>query len=493
LSSDAAPPAPHFNPWAALALLCAAQFMVVLDASIVNVALPSIGTALDISQDNLSWVVNAYVLVFGGFLLLGGRLADLLGRRRVFVIGLGIFSAASLLGGLATNETQLIAARAIQGLGGALFSPAALSIITATFRQGADRNKALGAWGAVAGSGGAAGVLLGGVLTDFAGWEWVFWVNVPIGLGACLLAFRLVPESRASEMARNFDLPGAITVTAGLSILVFALVDAESAGWDSTQTIVLLAAAVALLAGFVAIERRAKAPLVPARLVRLATVRGSNIVGLLVGASLFSMFFFVSLYMQQVLGFSPLETGLSYLPLAVTIIISAGVASQLVTRLGFKAVLLVGMTCIAAGLVWFSQISPDGSYVADVLGPSLLAAVGLGFSFVPTTIGAVMGVSDDDTGIASGLINASQQVGGALGLAVLATIATGRTDDAMEAAGGDPAALPAALTDGFQAALAGGAGFALLGLLLAAVLISSADSRRYAEEANGEATAPAVV
>ena len=491
MTSASGAPAPHFNPWAALALLCAAQFMVVLDASIVNVALPSIGTALDFSQDDLSWVVNAYVLVFGGFLLLGGRLADLLGRRRVFVIGLAIFTLASLLGGFAVNETQLIAARAVQGLGGALFSPAALSIITATFRQGSDRNKALGAWGAVAGSGGAVGVLLGGVLTDFAGWEWVLWVNVPIGLAACLLAYRLVPESRASEMSRNFDLPGAITVTAGLSILVYALVDAEAAGWDSTQTIVLLAIAVALIGSFVAIERRAPAPLVPGRLVGLATLRGSNIVGLLVGASLFSMFFFVSLYMQQVLGFSPLKTGLSYLPLALTIIISAGVASQLVTRLGFKPVLMAGMAFIAAGLLWFSQISVDGTYLGDVLGPSLLAAVGLGFSFVPTTIGAVSGVTDDDSGIASGLINASQQVGGALGLAVLATIANGRTDDSLANA----VAPPEALTDGFQAALAGGAGFALLGLVLTAVLISSAESRRFAEETDADAdgTAPVAV
>ncbi len=452
-----------FNPWAALALLCAAQFMVVLDASIVNVALPSIGESLSFSQENLSWVVNAYVLFFGGFLLLGGRLADLLGRRRIFVTGLALFSLASLAGGLATNETQLIVARAFQGLGGALFSPAALSLITAIFRDGSDRNKALGAWGAVAGSGGAAGVLLGGVLTDFAGWEWVLWVNVPIGLAAIALTFRLIPPSSAVGMRRHFDLPGAFSVTAGLSVLVYALVDADSAGWASTQTIVLLAVAAALLTAFVGVERRAPSPLVPGRLVRLGTVRGSNVVGLLVGASLFSMFFFVSLYMQQVLGFSPLKTGLSYLPLALTIIVSAGVASQLVTRLGFKPVLMVGLLFIAAGLLWFSRISADGGFAADVLGPSLLAAIGLGLSFVPVTIGAVAGVSDEDGGVASGFINASQQVGGALGLAVLATIANGRTADVMTAAGGDPAALPGALTEGFQTAFVVGAGFAVLG------------------------------
>ncbi len=471
-----------YNPWLALALLCVAQFMVVLDASIVNVALPSIGADLDFTQENLSWVVNAYVLVFGGFLLLGGRLADLLGRRRVFVAGLLLFSAASLAGGFAANDTQLVIARAAMGLGGALFSPAALSIITAMFKDGADRNKALGAWGAVAGSGGAAGVLLGGVLTDLAGWEWVFWVNVPIGVLTAILAFRLIPESRATEIPRNFDLPGAVTVTAGLTILVYALVDADSAGWGSTQTVVLLAAAVGLLLSFVAIERRADAPLVPQRLVQLSTVRASNIIALLVGASLFSMFFFVSLYMQQVLGFSPLKTGISYLPLALTIILSAGVASQLVTRLGFKPVLMVGLAFIAAGLVWFAQISVDGTYAADVLGPSLLAAVGLGFSFVPVTIGAVSGIERDDAGLASGLINASQQIGGALGLAILATIANGRTDSLIEAAGGDPAALPGALTEGFQLAFLVGAGLALLGLLLTTLLISGEDSRRYAQE-----------
>ena len=467
------------SPWIAVILLCAAQFMVVLDASIVNVALPSIGEALDFSQSNLSWVVNAYVLVFGGFLLLGGRLADLLGRRRVFITGLLIFSAASLAGGLATNETQLIVARAVQGLGGALFSPAALSIITATFREGSDRNKALGAWGAVAGSGGAVGVLLGGVLTDLVGWEWVFWVNVPIGVLVAALAMRIVPESRASEMHRSFDLPGAISVTAGLSILVYALVDADSAGWGSAQTIVLLAVAAVLLSAFVGIERRAAAPLVPERLVKLGSVRGSNAVGLLVGASLFSMFFFVSLYMQQVLGFSPLKTGLSYVPLAVTIILSAGLASQIVTRIGFKPVLMVGTLLIAAGLLWFSRISVDGSFASDVLGPSLLAAVGLGFSFVPTTIGAVSGAGRDDAGVASGLINASQQIGGALGLAVLATLANGRTDDLIAGGGSDP---KTALTEGFQVAFLGGAGFALLGFLLAATMISSSDSRRYSED-----------
>ncbi|HVE68364.1 MAG TPA: MFS transporter [Solirubrobacteraceae bacterium] len=473
--------------WYALALLAVAQFVVVLDASIVNVALPSIGEDLKFSQENLAWVVNAYVLTFGGFLLLGGRMADLLGRRRVFIGGLILFAVASLAGGFAQTEGQLIAARAVQGLGAAILSPAALSIVTTIFSEGADRNRALGVWGAVAGSGGAAGVLLGGVLTDALGWEWVLFVNVPIGVGAAVLATRLIPESRAEqEGKRSFDVAGALTVTAGLSLLVYALVDATDAGWGSTQTIALLAVAVALLAAFVAIELRAAQPLVPFRFFRLRTVTGSNVVALLIGASLFSMFFFISLYMQQVLGYEPLKAGLAYLPLALTIMASAGVASQLTTRVGFKPVLMVGLLFVAGGLVWFSQVSPGGTYVGDVLGPSLLAAIGLGLSFVSVTIGAVAGVTEHDSGLASGLINTTQQIGGALGLAILATVANSRTDDVMSATGGNPAGLANALTEGFQSAFAVGAGFALLGLGLAFVLIRGRDSREHVERAAGE-------
>ncbi len=465
--------------WIGLALLCVAQFVVVLDASIVNVALPTIGADLEFSQDDLSWVVNAYVLTFGGFLLLGGRMADLLGRRRVFMGGLLLFAAASLAGGLAESSGVLIAARAVQGLGAALLSPAALSIVTTTFRDGAERNKALGAWGAVAGSGGAAGVLLGGVLTEYAGWEWVLWVNVPIGIGAALLAPRLLAESHAESESRSFDIAGAISVTAGLAILVYALVDAPDAGWGSTQTIVLLAAAVALLGAFVAIESRAKSPLVPFSIFRLRTLTGANVVGLLTGASLFSMFFFISLYMQNVLDFSAIKAGLSYLPLAVTIIISAGIASQLVTKIGFKAVMAAGMLFIAAGLAWFGQISVDGSFVSDVLGPSLLAAVGLGFAFVPVTIAAVSGVEPRQAGLASGLINTSQQVGGALGLAVLATVAFTQIDDAAAAAGGAPSL--AVLTDGYADAFLVGCGIAVLGFIAALTMIKSSDSRAHVE------------
>ncbi len=465
--------------WLALALLAAAQFVVVLDASIVNVALPSIGSALHFSQDNLSWVVNAYTLTFGGFLLLGGRMADLLGRRRMFMIGLVLFAGASLAGGLAQSDVWLIVARAVQGLGAALLSPAALSLITTIFAEGAERNKALGVWGAVAGSGGAAGVLLGGMLTEWAGWEWVLYVNVPIGVIAALLAPRLLPESR-NEGARHFDIAGAVTITAGLSLLVYSLVNANSAGWGSAETLILVGMAVLLIGSFVIIELNTRAPLVPfPGIFRVRSIRGINIVGLLIAMSLFSMFFFISLYMQQVLGFDALKTGFAYLPLAGGIIVSAGIASTLVTRLGVKPVLILGLVLTAIGLAWFSQISVDGSYVGDVLFPAIISSLGLGFSFVPMTIAAVAGVDQHEAGLASGMINTSQQVGGALGLAILAAVANSRRDSLLEAG----SALPNAMTEGFQTALMVGAGFAVLGALLAYLLV---DGRVVEESVNGD-------
>jgi EmrB/QacA subfamily drug resistance transporter len=451
----------------------------------VNVALPTIGRELQFSQDNLSWVVNAYVLTFGGFLLLGGRLADLLGRRRVFMGGLILFAGACLVGGFAESETTLIAARAVQGLGAALLSPAALSIITTTFSDGAERNKALGAWGAVAGSGGAAGVLLGGVLTEYAGWEWILWALVPVPLAVAFLSPRLVIESRSESETRAFDFGGALSVTAGLGTLVYALVEAPDAGWGSGQTLGLLALALALLGAFVAVELRSASPLVPFSIFRNRTLTGANVVGILTGASLFSMFFFISLYMQNVLGFSAIEAGLAYLPLAVSIIISAGVASQIVTRIGFKPILAVGMGLVAAGLLWFSQISVDGSFAADVLGPSLLAAVGLGFAFVPQTIAAMSGVADREAGLASGLINTSQQVGGALGLAILSSIAFSTIGDL--AATGETG--PGALTEGYSDAFMVGAGIAVLGVIATLVLIRGRDSKAHTEIGN-EAHAP---
>ncbi len=473
----------------ALLLLAMTQFVIVIDASIVNVALPSIGSHLHFSRDNLSWVVNAYTLTFGGFLLLGGRLADLLGRRRMFMVGLVLFSLASLGGGLAQSEAWLIAARAIQGLGAAIVSPAALSIITTTFAEGAERNRALGIWGAVAGAGGAAGVLLGGILTSGLSWRWVLFVNVPIGIAAAALAPRLLLESRADDGTEGFDVPGAVTVTAGLALLVYAVVDAVNVGWGATSTLLRLVGAAVLIVAFVAIERRQRHPLLPFSIFRLRTLRGADIVGLLIGMSLFSMFFFISLYVQDVLHFTPIKAGLSYLPLSVGIILSAGAASQLVTRVGFKPVLIGGLLLIAAGLLWFSRVrAPGGSYAADVLGPSILAALGLGFSFVPVTIAAVTGTRPQEAGLASGLINTSQQVGGALGLAILATVANSRTQGLLHAGTANSVV---ALTKGFDRAFLVGAGFALAGAILTALLISSRDSREQAEAARRGEPAPA--
>ena len=482
-------PRKQVNKNIALMLLAMTQFVVVIDASIVNIALPSIGTALHFSENDLSWVVNAYTLTFGGFLLLGGRLADLMGRRRMFIIGLLLFSGASLLGGLAQSEAWLIGARALQGLGAAIVSPAALSIITVTFAEGEERNRALGVWGAVAGAGGAAGVLLGGILTSGLSWRWVLFVNVPIGLACAYVAPRILNESSAESETRSFDVPGAVTVTAGLSLLVYALVEAVNAGWGSAETLSKIAGALVLLAIFVVIERRSRSPLMPFSIFRLRTLRGADMVALLIGMSLFSMFFFVSLYMQQVLGFSALKAGLSYLPLAVGIILAAGAASALVTRFGFKPVLTSGLLFVAAGLLWFSQVSAHGSFLADVLGPSLLAAIGLGLSFVPVTIAAVSGTRPHEAGLASGLVNTAQQVGGALGLAILATVANTRTKDLLQAGGHSHAE---ALTSGFERAFLVGAGFALVGAVLTLVLISSRDSREHSRAARaGEVPAAA--
>jgi EmrB/QacA subfamily drug resistance transporter len=472
--------------WTALILLCVAQFVVVLDASIVNVALPSIGRGLHFSEQNLPWIVNAYVIAFGGFLLLGGRAADLLGRRRVFMSGLVVVAAASLAAGFAATQGELIAARAAQGLGAAIISPSALSIVTTMFRDGAERNRALALWGAVVGSAGAAGVLLGGILTTGLGWQWVLWVNVPVSLIALAFTPGLIPESRSEAATRHFDAAGAITVTAGLSVLAYAMLDASSAGWGSTKILGLLGAAVILLGAFVVIEQRSSAPLVPFRIFQLRTLTGANVVGLLLGASLFSMFFFISLYMQQVLGYSPIHAGLSYLPLALTIIVAAGLGGQMVTRLGFKPILATGMLAIALGLFWFSRVSVGGGFLSDILGPSLLAAVGLGFGFVTTTIAAVSGVKEREQGLASGLINTSQQIGGALGLAVLSTIATTRTHNALATG----ASVPHALTDGFQTAFLGGSAIAALGFVATLVLIRTRDSRAHLEMASAQA-APA--
>ena len=424
--------------WLALALLSAVQFMVVLDIAIVNVALPSIQSDLGFSQENLQWVISAYALVFGGFLLLGGRAADVLGRRRIFLVGVIVFTLASLLAGLAWSEASLIGARAFQGLGAAIISPAALSILSTTFAEGRERNVALGVWGAVGGFGAAAGVLLGGVLTDTFSWEWIFWVNVPVGAVAFALAPFLLRESRDARVKR-FDVPGAVLVTGGLSLLVYAITQAGQDGWLAGTTIASFAGAAALLLAFVIWELRHSEPLMRFGILRTRTVTGANVSGFILGTALFSMFLMLTLYMQQVLGYSAMKTGVGYLAVAGTAIVWSAVAAQLVTRIGVKPVLAAGMTSLTAGLVYFTQVSVGGSYLGDLLPGFLLVGFGIGFSFVPISIAALAGVQPAEAGLASGLINTSQQIGGALGIAALSTIATSRTEDAVAAGTAFPA------------------------------------------------------
>ncbi len=452
--------------WLALALLCVVQFMVVLDIAIVNVALPSIQVDLGFSQENLQWVISAYALVFGGFLLLGGRAADMLGRRRIFLVGIVVFTAGSLLAGLAWSESSLIGARAVQGLGAAIITPAALSILSTTFAEGRERNIALGAWGAVGGFGAVAGVLLGGVLTDALSWEWIFFVNVPVGVAGFVLAPVLLRESKDARVLR-FDLPGAVLVTAGLSSLVYAITQAGQDGWLAGSTVSVFAVSLALLAGFVAWELRHPEPLMRFGILQTRTVSGANVAGFILGTALFSMFLMLTLYMQQVLGYSPMKTGVAYLAVAGTAILWSGVAAQLVTRIGVKPVLVVGMTMLTAGLLFFTQVSADGSYVRDLLPGFLVIGVGIGFSFVPISIAALAGVKASEAGLASGLINTSQQIGGALGIAALSTIATSRTEDSL----GTGTVLPQALVDGFSSTFVVGAVFAAFGIIAALTLI----------------------
>jgi EmrB/QacA subfamily drug resistance transporter len=444
--------------------------MVVLDIAIVNVALPSIQVDLGFSQQNLQWVISAYALLFGGVLLLGGRLADLLGRRRLFIIGTIVFAVASLLAGFAWSEASLIGARALQGLGAAIITPAALSILTTTFAEGKERNIALGAWGGVGAFGAVAGVLLGGVLTDALSWEWIFFVNVPVGVVALALTPLLLTESR-DLTAKSFDIPGAALVTGGLVALVFAITQANDYGWSSPETIGVFALSAVLLAGFLAWETRVTDPLMTFSIFRLRTLTGANVAGLILGTATFSMFLMLTLYMQQVLGYSAMKTGVAYLAVAGTAIFWSFLAANLVTRIGVKPVLVVGMTMLTAGVAYFTQVSVGGSYLADLLPGFLLISVGLGFSFVPISIAALAGVQPSDAGLASGLINTSQQIGGALGVAILSTIATTTTDDAVAA--GD--AVPFALTDGFQAAFLAAAGIALVGILVSLFIVRRED------------------
>jgi EmrB/QacA subfamily drug resistance transporter len=452
--------------WSALALLSVVQFMLVLDIAIVNVALPAIQDDLNFSQENLQWVVSAYALAFGGFLLLGGRAADLVGRRRLFIGGLAVFTAASLVAALAWNEPSLIGARALQGLGAAVIAPAALSILMTTFTEGKERNIALGVWGAVGGFGAAAGVLMGGIFTDALSWEWIFFVNLPVGVSAMALAPVLLGESRDARAA-SFDALGAVLVTAGLTTAVYGITQANEYGWGSATTVGIFAAALLLLVGFVLRETRTKDPLMSFSILRIKTVAGANIAGFILGTALFSMFLILTLYMQQVLGYSAMRTGVAYLAVALTSIVGAMVAQQLVTRVGVKPVLVTGMSLLTVGLLTFTQVSVDGSYLTDLLPGFLIIAIGLSFSFVPISIAALAGIEAKDAGLASGLINTTQQIGGALGIAVLSAVAIAQTNDATKA--GD--AVPTALTSGFQAAFWVGAGVAAVGVLASIFLI----------------------
>jgi len=461
------------NPWLVLVLVCLAQFMVILDATIVNVALPSIQADLGLSESSLQWIVNAYALLFGGFLLLGGRAGDLIGRKRVFLAGLVVFTAASLLCGLANGETWLIVARGTQGLGAALVSPAALSIVTTTFREGPERTKALGVWAAIAVGGGAVGLVVGGMLVEWLSWPWIFFVNVPVGIAAFFFSLRYVPESKDEHAHKSFDVAGATAVTGGLVALVYGIVRSAEAGWGSAEVLGFLTLAVVLLVSFVVIESRSAEPLVRLSIFSVRTVRAGNVAMFVVAAGLFAMFFFNTLYVQRVLGFSPVQAGFAFVPFTAGVIIGAGLSQRLVPALGAREVPVIGAALGAVGLLTFLRLTPDSSYVTDLLPGIMLVSIGMGLVFVPITLIATSGVPVDDAGLASGLFNTSQQIGGALGLAVLSTLATNRTSDELSSLRGapSPAEQGDALVSGFHVTWAASAillvaGGALLLLLL---------------------------
>jgi EmrB/QacA subfamily drug resistance transporter len=470
------------NRWLVLAIVCLAQFMVVLDATIVNIALPSIQRGLSFSDANLQWVINSYTLVFGGFLLLGGRAADLLGRKRLFVAGVVVFSLASLLNGLAQSSGMLIAGRGLQGLGGALVSPAALSIIMTTFPGTQERTKALGVWSAIAAGGAAFGLLLGGVLTDLLSWQWIFFVNVPVGLAASAAAVRFVPESRDETARRSFDVAGAFSVTAGLMVLVYAIVKAQEYGWGSGRTLGLIGGAAVLLAAFVVIELRSKAPLIRLDIFRKRALTAANIAMMFVAAGMFSMFFFASLYVQDVLGYSPLKAGLAFLPVTSGIVIGAAAAQGLIKRFGARAVGTGGVLLATAGMLVLTGLPVHGSYVSNLLVGLFPMSLGMGLTFVPVTLLATAGVSAEDSGLASGLLNTSQQIGGALGLAVLSTLSASRTTSLLA----DGASRPEALVGGWHVAFTGAA--ILLGS--AAVSLVVLLRRRHLADVDVDAAVP---
>jgi EmrB/QacA subfamily drug resistance transporter len=412
------------NRWRALAVLSVAYLMVVLDIAIVNVALPTIQTDLKFSTENLQWIVSGYSLAFGGLLLLGGRAGDILGRRKVFMAGLALFGAMSLLAGLSQTSGMLIGVRVAQGAAGAILAPSVFSITSVTFEEGAERNKALGVLGAISGAGAAIGVILGGILTQYAGWEWIFFVNVPIAFATLLLVPRFVHESKADGLARHFDAQGAVAVTGSLMLFVYALTRSTQIGWSAPETIICLIASAVLMIVFFVIESRSRSPLVPLRIFKRRTLTAANTIGFLLGTMVFGMFFLLSLYMQDVLGFSAIDTGIDYLAVALTAVIASGIAQGLVTRIGVKPALVFGLAMVGGGLVYFTQISANGSYFGDLFAGFIILGIGLGFTFVPISIAALAGVTGRDAGLASGLINTSQQIGGALGLAILTTVST---------------------------------------------------------------------
>jgi EmrB/QacA subfamily drug resistance transporter len=469
-------PQPDPRRWQALALVCVAFFMTVLDGTIVTVALPSIKNSLHVADNRLQWVLIAYTITFGGLLLLGGRAADLLGRRRLFMIGVTIFSAASLACGLANSIGVLIAARAVQGVGAAIVSPAVLSIITTAFEEGSERNKALGIWGAIGGSGAAAGVLLGGILTKYAGWEWIFFVNVPVGALVLALTRPIVRESRIPAL-RGFDAGGAVTITSSLSLLVYAISKAPDVGWASGRTIGLLIASAALFVAFLVIETRSASPMVSFDIFRIRTVTGANVCGFFVGVVVFSNFFLLTLYVQQVLGYSALKTGLTFLATAGTVVVVAGISQALVTKVGPRPVMAVGLALITGGMLWYTQIPVESSFVTHLLPGYLLVGFGMAFSFIPMSIAALAGVETQEAGLASGLINASQQIGGALGVAIAATVAFTHTKTLLTS-GHSPAQ---AATSGYALAFWVIAGISALSVVACLVLVRGAELEAAAE------------
>jgi EmrB/QacA subfamily drug resistance transporter len=462
--------------WSALALIVTAQFMVILDVAIVNVALPSIKSDLGFSRTGLQWVITAYAILFGGALLLGGRLADLLGRRRMFVAGLALFAVSSLACGLAWSSGSLVGFRALQGLGGALLAPAALSLLMTTFAEGRERNLALGIYGAASGSGAAAGVLLGGVLTSYLGWSWIFFINVPVGLVAIGLTPLLLRESRADLAHRHFDLGGAASVTGGLMLLVYALTRATSDGWGSPVTLGLLGGAAALVAAFLAIESRSRSPLLPLRIFRLRALSAANATMAIVGAVAFSEFFVLTLYLQDVLHYSAVQTGVAFSAFALTVVVASNLAQAVVGRAGVRTTLSAGLAVSAVSVALLVRLPVSGHYFWDLFPAFVLGGAGMGFSFVPVTIASLSGVDRTEAGVASGLVNTSRQIGGAIGLAVTSTIVAS-TASTYARAHALTAGSAAATVHGFQTSLDVLGGLLVAGLVIVAVFLRPARER----------------